>query len=159
VDKEEWDMTPQTVNDYYDATNNEIVFPAAQLQPPFFDPTADLAVNYGGIGATIGHEMTHGFDDWGRKYHGDGVLTDWGTPEDAATFQTAADGLAAQFDRFEPVPGHFINGRLTAGENIADLGGLLLALDAYHAALGGKEPPVLDGLTGDQRFFLAYAQG
>jgi putative endopeptidase len=159
VDKEEWEMTPQTVNDYYNASNNEIVFPAAQLQPPFFDPAADLAVNYGGIGATIGHEMIHGFDDSGRKYDGDGVLNDWWTPEDTATFKAAADGLAAQFDRFEPVPDHFINGHLTAGENIADLGGLLLALDAYHAALGGNEPPVLDGLTGDQRFFFAFAQG
>jgi putative endopeptidase len=158
VDKDEWDMTPQTVNDYYNPLNNEIVFPAAQLQPPFFDPTADLAVNYGGIGATIGHEMTHGFDDTGRKYDGNGVLTDWWTAEDAAKFQSQADKLAAQFDKFEPVKGYFVNGQLTAGENIADLGGLLLALDAYHAALGGKEAPVLDGLTGDQRFFLAYAQ-
>jgi putative endopeptidase len=159
VDKEEWEMTPQTVDDYYSASNNEIVFPAAQLQPPFFDPAADPAVNYGGIGAIIGHEMVHGFDDSGRKYDGDGVLNDWWTPEDTAAFNAAAGRLAAQFGRFEPVAGHFINGHLTAAENIADLGGLLLALDAYHAASGGKEPPMLDGLTGDQRFFLAYAQG
>ncbi len=158
VDKDEWDMTPQTVNAYYNPSNNEIVFPAAELQPPFFDPGADLAVNYGGIGATIGHEMTHAFDDTGRQYDGDGVLRDWWTPDDAAKFKSAADRLAAQFDKFEPVPGHFINGQLTAGENIADLGGVLLALDAYHAALGGKDAPVIDGLTGDQRFFLAYAQ-
>jgi len=160
VDKDEWDMTPQTVNAYYSQSNNELVLPAAQLQPPFFDPAADLAVNYGGIGATtIGHEMTHGFDDAGRQYDGDGVLQDWWTPEDAAKFKAAADSLAAQFDRFEPVPGYFINGQLTAGENLADLAGLLVALDAYHAALGGKEALVIDGLTGDQRFFLAYVQG
>jgi putative endopeptidase len=158
VDTDEWLMTPQTVDDYYSLVNNEIGFPAAQLQPPFFDPSADLAVNYGGIGAIIGHEMTHGFDDSGRKFDGNGVLTDWWTAEDAAKFQAAADRLAAQFDKLEPVPGYFINGQLTAGENIADLGGLLIALDAYHAALHGKEAPVLDGLTGDQRFFLAYAQ-
>jgi putative endopeptidase len=160
VDKDEWEMTPQTVNAYYNPSNNEIVLPAAALQPPFFDPAADLAVNYGGIGTTtIGHEMTHAFDDTGRQYDGDGVLRDWWTPEDAAKFKAAADGLAAQFDKFEPGSGHFINGQLTAGENIADLGGLLVALDAYHAAMGGMDSPVLDGLTGDQRFFLAYAQG
>ena len=160
VDKDEWEMTPQTVNAYYSASNNEIVLPAAELQPPFFDPAADLAVNYGAIGATtIGHEMTHAFDDTGRQYDGDGVLRDWWTPEDAAKFKAAADSLAAQYDKFEPVPGYFINGQLTAGENIADFGGLLVALDAYHAALGGKEAPVIDGLTGDQRLFLAYAQG
>src|SRR5262249_37676597 len=113
----------------------------------------------GGIGAsTIGHEMTHGFDDTGRLYDGDGVLRDWWTPEDAAKFKAAADSLAAQYDMFEPVPGYFVNSQLTAGENIADFGGLLLALDAYHAALGGKEAPMIDGLTGDQRFFLAFAQ-
>jgi putative endopeptidase len=160
VDKDEWEMTPQTVNAYYNPSNNEIVLPAAALQPPFFDPAADLAVNYGGIGTTtIGHEMAHAFDDTGRQYDGDGVLRDWWTPEDAAKFKAAADGLAAQFDKFEPVSGHFINGQLIAGENIADLGGLLVALDAFHAAMGGMESPVLDGLTGDQRFFLAYAQG
>jgi putative endopeptidase len=159
VDKDEWDMTPQTVDASYDPSNNEIVLPAAELQAPFFDPAADLAVNYGGIGATtIGHEMTHAFDDSGRQYDGDGVLRDWWTPEDAAKFKAAADILAGQFDRFEPVPGHFVNGQLTAGENLADLGGLLLALDAYHTALDGNEAPVIDGLTGDQRFFLAYAQ-
>jgi putative endopeptidase len=160
VDKLEWDMAPQRVNAYYNATNNEIVFPAAQLQPPFFDPAADPAANYGSVGAnTIGHELIHAFDDTGRQYDGDGALRDWWTPEDAARFQAEADALAAQFDKFEPVPGHFVNGELTSGENIADLGGLLVALDAYHASLGGKEAPVIDGLTGDQRFFLAYAQG
>ena len=158
IDKQEWGMTPQTVNAYYDPSNNEIVFPAAFLQPPFFDPTADMAVNYGGIGAVIGHEMTHGFDDQGRKYDGNGTLTDWWTAEDVAQYKSQADRLAAQFDKFEPVKGYFVDGQLTMGENIADLGGVLVALDAYHAALQGKEPPVLDGLTGDQRFFLAHAQ-
>jgi putative endopeptidase len=160
VDKDEWDMTPQRVNAYYSATNNEIVFPAAQLQPPFFDPAADPAVNYGSVGAnTIGHELIHAFDDTGRQYDGDGVLRDWWTPEDAERFEAGADALAAQYDEFEPVRGHFVNGELTSGENIADFGGLLVALDAYHASLGGKAAPVIDGLTGDQRFFLAYAQG
>lgn len=158
VDKDEWSMTPQTVNAYFSPSHNEIVFPAAQLQPPDFDPTADMAVNYGAIGATIGHEMTHGFDDSGRLFDGNGRLSDWWAPQDAAKFQAQADRLAAQFDKFEPVKGFFVNGRLTAGENIADLGGLLIALDAYHAALNGKPAPVIDGLTGDQRFFLAYAQ-
>ena len=155
VDKQEWGMTPQTVNAYYDPSNNEIVFPAAFLQPPFFDPTADMAVNYGGIGAIIGHEITHGFDDQGRKYDGNGTLTNWWAAEDVTLYKSQADRLAAQFDKFEPVKGYFVDGQLTMGENIADLGGLLVALDAYHAALQGKEPPVLDGLTGDQRFFLA----
>ena len=158
VDKQEWRMTPQTVNAYYDPSNNEIVFPAAFLQPPFFDLTADMAVNYGGVGAVIGHEMTHGFDDQGRKYDGSGTLTDWWAAEDVAQYKSQADRLAAQFDKFEPIKGNFVNGQLTMGENIADLGGLLVALDAYHAALRGKEPPVLDGLTGDQRFFLAHGQ-
>jgi len=158
VDKQEWSMNPQTVNAYYDPSKNEIVFPAAFLQPPFFDPTADMAVNYGGIGAVIGHEMTHGFDDEGRQYDGNGTLTDWWTAADVAQYKSQADRLAAQFDKFEPVKGYFVDGQLTMGENIADLGGLLLALDAYHASLHGNEPPVLDGLTGDQRFFLAHAQ-
>jgi putative endopeptidase len=158
VDKQEWGMTPQTVNAYYDPSNNEIVFPAAMLQPPFFDFNADPAVNYGGIGGVIGHEMTHGFDDQGRKSDGDGVLVDWWTPEDAARFQVQADRLGAQFSAYEPVPGYHIQGALTMGENIADLGGLLLALDAYHASLKGQVPPILDGVTGDQRVFLAWAQ-
>ena len=158
VDKQEWGMTPQTVNAYYNPSNNEIVFPAAMLQPPFFDPNADPAVNYGGIGGVIGHEMTHGFDDQGRKSDGDGVLVDWWTPEDAARFKVQADRLGAQFSAYEPVPGYHIQGALTMGENIADLGGLLLALDAYHASLKGQVPPVLDDVTGDQRVFLAWAQ-
>ncbi len=159
VDKEDWEGEfPQTVNAGYNPLHNEIVFPAAILQPPFFDPTADMAVNYGGIGAVIGHELTHGFDDQGRKFDGNGMLTDWWTAEDTAKFTSEAERLAAQFDKFEPVKGHFVNGRLTMGENIADLGGLLLALDAYHAALHGKEPPNLEGLTGDQRVFLGWGQ-
>jgi len=158
VDKLEWGMTPQTVNAYYNPTNNEIVFPAAILQPPFFDPHADMAINYGGIGGVIGHEMTHGFDDQGRKSDGDGVLSDWWTKEDATRFKAQADRLAEQYSKFEPVKGYFVNGRLTLGENIADMGGLLLALDAYHASLNGNPAPVIDGLTGDQRVFLGWAQ-
>jgi putative endopeptidase len=158
VDKLEWGMTPQTVNAYYNYANNEIVFPAAILQPPFFDPHADMAVNFGGIGGVIGHEMTHGFDDQGRKSDGDGVLTDWWTAEDAAKFKVQADRLGAQYSSYEPVAGYPINGALTMGENIADMGGLLLALDAYHAYLKGKPAPVIGGLTGDQRVFLGWAQ-
>ena len=158
VDKQEWGMTPQTVNAYYNFANNEIVFPAAILQPPFFDPKADPAVNYGGIGGVIGHEMTHGFDDQGRKSDGDGVLTDWWTAEDAAKFNAQADRLGAQYGSYQPVKGYPINGKLTMGENIADLGGLLLALDAYHASLKGQPAPVIDGLSGDQRVFLGWAQ-
>ena len=131
------------MNAYYNPSNNEIVFPAAILQPPFFDPNADPAVNYGGIGGVIGHEMTHGFDDQGRKFDGDGVLVDWWTPEDAARFKVQADRLGAQYSAYEPVPGYHIKGDLTMGENIADLGGLLLALDAYHASLNGQPPPVI----------------
>jgi len=158
VDKDEWYMTPQTVNAYYDPIKNEVAFPAAFLQPPNFDPGADLAVNYGGIGATIGHEITHGFDDSGRKYTAEGVLKDWWTPADAARFDERKKVLGAQFDAFEPFPGLHVKGDLTMGENIADLGGLIIAYHAYKAALGGKPAPVLDGLTGDQRFFLSYAQ-
>ncbi|HEY3888559.1 MAG TPA: M13-type metalloendopeptidase [Caulobacteraceae bacterium] len=158
VDKLEWGMTPQTVNAYYNASNNEIVFPAAILSPPFFDANADPAINYGGIGAVIGHEMTHGFDDRGRKYNGDGRLADWWTTEDATKFETRTDRLGAQYSSFEPVPGAHIKGALTMGENIADLGGILVALDAYHASLHGQPAPVIDGLTGDQRFFLGFAQ-
>jgi putative endopeptidase len=158
VDRDEWDMTPQTVNAYYDPTKNEIVFPAAILQPPFFDPDADPAVNYGAIGQVIGHEMTHGFDDQGRKSDGDGVLRDWWTTEDAKRFTARADHLAEQYSAFQPFEGVHINGKLTLGENIADLGGLLVALDAYHASLHGRPAPVVDGLSGDQRFFLGWAQ-
>jgi putative endopeptidase len=158
VDKLEWDMTPQTVNAYYNPTNNEIVFPAAILQPPFFDAKADPAINYGGIGGVIGHEMTHGFDDQGRKSDGDGALHNWWTPDDSAKFAAQTARLGAQFSQFEPLPGARVNGDLTMGENIADLGGILLALDAYHASLHGAPAPVIDGLTGDQRVFLGWAQ-
>lgn len=158
VDRDEWDMTPQTVNAYNNPVFNEVVFPASILQPPFFDPKADPAVNYGAIGGVIGHEMTHGFDDEGRKFDAEGRLHDWWTPEDAERFQKLADRLGAQYDAFEVLPGVHVNGKLTMGENIADLGGLTLALDAYNASLHGKEAPVLNGLTGDQRVFLGWAQ-
>jgi putative endopeptidase len=158
VDKAEWGMFPQTVNAYYDSTKNEVVFPAAILEPPFFDPKADPAINYGAIGGVIGHEMTHGFDDQGRKSDGDGKLADWWTKEDADRFDARAKALAAQYSAFEPIPGAKVNGQLTLGENIADLGGLLLGLDAYHASLHGQSAPVIDGLTGDQRVFLGWAQ-
>jgi putative endopeptidase len=158
VDRSEWEMLPQTVNAYYSPTKNEVVFPAAILQPPFFDPKADPAINYGAIGGVIGHEMTHGFDDQGRKYDGDGRLADWWTKEDAERFEARAKVLADQYSAFEPLPGAHVNGQLTLGENIADLGGLLLALDAYHASLHGRPAPVIDGLTGDQRVFLGWAQ-
>jgi len=158
VDRDEWEMTPPTINAYYSPTKNEIVFPAAILQPPFFDPEGDPAINYGAIGGVIGHEITHGFDDQGRKSDGDGRLTDWWTAEDAAKFQAQAARLGKQYEALEILPGAHINGELTMGENIADLGGLLLALDAYHLSLKGKTPPVLDGLTGDQRVFLGWAQ-
>jgi putative endopeptidase len=158
VDKAEWGMTPQTVNAYYNPSNNEIVFPAAILAPPFFDPDGDVAINYGGIGGVIGHETSHGFDDQGRKSDGDGVLTDWWTAEDAAKFKAQTDRLGAQYSAFEPFPGAHVQGGLTMGENIGDMGGLSLALDAYHASLHGKPAPVIDGLTGDQRVFLGWAQ-
>ncbi|MBW8815169.1 MAG: peptidase M13 [Caulobacterales bacterium] len=158
VDRSEWEMTPATINAYYSSTKNEIVFPAAILQPPFFDPKGDMAVNYGGIGAVIGHEITHGFDDQGRKSDGDGRLSEWWTKADAEKFQVQADRLGAQYSATEVLPGAKINGELTMGENIADLGGLLLALDAYHVSLKGQPAPVVDGLTGDQRVFLGWAQ-
>jgi len=157
TDREEWGMTPQTVNAYYNPAFNEIVFPAGILQPPFFDPNADLAVNYGGIGAVIGHEMGHGFDDQGSKYDYAGVQRNWWTDADRANFEAQADALAQQYSEFEPVPGYFIDGRFTLGENIGDVGGLSLAYRAYKMALGGEEAPVIDGLSGDQRFFLAWA--
>jgi putative endopeptidase len=158
VDRTEWGMTPQTVNAYYNASLNEIVFPAAILQPPFFDPKADMAVNYGGIGAVIGHEISHGFDDQGRKSNGDGVLKDWWTAKDAEGFNARADRLGAQYEGFEILPNEHINGKLTMGENIGDMGGINLGLDAYHASLHGKPAPVLDGVTGDQRVFFGWAQ-
>jgi putative endopeptidase len=158
VDRNEWGMTPQTVNAYYNPTGNEIVFPAAILSSPYFDPDADPAANYGGIGAVIGHEMTHGFDDEGRKFDGTGALTSWWTKGDGDKFDTRAKLLNSQFDTYEPLPGVHVKGDQTTGENIADLGGILIALDAYHNSLGGKPAPVIDGLTGDQRFFLSFAQ-
>ncbi len=158
VDRDEWHMTPQTVNAYYDPTRNEIVFPAAILQPPFFNLAADDAANYGGIGAVIGHETGHGFDDQGSKWDGAGNLHQWWTPADRAEFDKRGDMLVAQFDEFEPYPGFKVNGRLTLGENIGDLSGLTIAYDAYRLSLGGKEPPVIDGMTGDQRFFYGWAQ-
>lgn len=157
IDRTEWGMTPQTNNAYYSARLNDIVFPAGILQPPYFDPAADPAANYGAIGATIGHEMSHAFDDQGRKTDSEGMLRDWWTPQDAERYQDKTDSLVAQFDSYQPLPGVHINGQLTLGENIADLAGLRVTYDAYKASLGGKEAPVIDGLTGDQRFFLAYA--
>jgi putative endopeptidase len=158
VDRSEWEMTPATINAYYSPTKNEIVFPAAILQPPFFDPEGDAAVNYGGIGGVIGHEITHGFDDEGRKSDGDGRLSEWWTKDDEAKFMVQAKRLGDQYSATEILPGSKIDGQLTMGENIADLGGLLLALDAYHVSLKGKPAPVIDGLTGDQRVFLGWAQ-
>ncbi len=158
VDRAEWGMFPQTVNAYYNPTLNEIVFPAAILQPPFFDPDADPAINYGGIGAVIGHEISHGFDDQGAKYDADGALRDWWQAVDTEQFQGRTKKLGAMYSAYEPLPGIFVNGDLTMGENIGDLGGLLIALDAYHLSLGGKPAPIIDGFTGDQRFFLGFAQ-
>ena len=157
VDRSDWSMTPQT-NDAYNGSLRDIVFPAAILQPPIFDPNADPAINYGAIGGVIGHELTHGFDDQGRKIDADGNLRDWWTADDAKAFEDRARQLGAQYDAFQPLPGVHINGNLTMGENIADLGGLTLALDAYHASLHGKPAPVIDGYTGDQRVFLGWAQ-
>ncbi len=158
VDRGQWSMTPQTVNAYNNASLNEVVFPAAILQPPFFDPAADPAVNYGGIVAVIGHEMTHGFDDQGRKFDASGLLRDWWTKDDAERFKARAARYGAQFAAYDTGVGVPITPALTMGENIADLGGLNTALDAYHASLGGKPAPVLDGYTGDQRVFLGWAQ-
>ena len=158
VDRTDWSMTPQTV-DAYNGSLRDIVFPAAILQPPEFDPEADAAVNYGAIGAIIGHELTHGFDDQGRTIDASGALRDWWTPADAAAFKARAAVFGAEYAAFEPVPGVHINPDLTMGENIADLGGLLIALDAYHVSLKGQPAPVIDGLTGDQRLFMAFAQG
>jgi putative endopeptidase len=157
VDREEWNMTPQT-NDAYNGTLRDIVFPAGILQPPIFDPNADPAVNYGAIGGVIGHELTHGFDDQGRKIDADGALRDWWTASDAKQFEARAKQLGAQYSKYEPVPNAHVNGDLTMGENIADLGGLTLGLDAYHASLNGKASQVLDGFTGDQRVLLGWAQ-
>jgi putative endopeptidase len=158
VDRTRWHMTPQTVNAYYDPTANEIVFPAAILQPPFFDMTGDDAFNYGAIGAVIGHEISHGFDDEGRRYDGQGRLRDWWTAADEKAFLERAERLIAQYDAYEALPGKFVNGKLTLGENIADLAGVAMAHRAYQLSLGGKAAPVIADMTGDQRFFMGYAR-
>jgi putative endopeptidase len=158
VDRDEWGMTPQTVNAYYNVVLNEIVFPAAILQPPFFNVEADDAVNYGAIGAVIGHEISHGFDDQGRRSDGDGNLRDWWTDKDEAQFQERAQMMIDQFNAYNPIDDMTINGELALGENIADLGGLNVAYRAYINSLGGEEPPVIDGFTGQQRFFMGWAQ-
>jgi predicted metalloendopeptidase len=158
IDREEWGMTPQTVNAYYNSTMNEIVFPAAILQPPFFDAKADDAVNYGAIGAVIGHEISHGFDDGGSQSDGDGNLRDWWTKQDRANFKAKTDALVKQYSGYSPIKGYNVNGELTLGENIADNSGAAIAYKAYKLSLGGKEAPVIDGLTGDQRFFMGWGQ-
>ncbi len=159
VDRSLWDMTPQTVNAYYNPLMNQITFPAAILQPPYFDPAADPAVNYGAIGAIIGHEIGHGFDDQGRQFDPSGRIRDWWTPQSASQFETRADAFGKQYDQYEPIPGTKINGKLTMGENIGDLGGLEMAYAAYRRYVAQHgEPRVIDGLTGDQRFFIAYGQ-
>ncbi len=157
-DREEWGMTPQTVNAYYNPVNNEIVFPAAILQPPFFNPKADAAINFGGIGAVIGHEMTHGFDDSGAQFDADGNLVDWWTKDDKANFEKATKSLAAQYSTYEPVKGTFVNGEFTNGENIADLGGVNISFDALQMYLKDHgNPGLISGYTQDQRFFLSWA--
>src|SRR5262249_8451010 len=158
VDRGEWGMSPPTVNAYNNSSLNEIVFPAAIMQPPFFDPNADDAVNYGGIGAVIGHEISHGFDDQGAKYDGDGVMRDWWTAADLSTFRGRTKLLVDQFNAFEPLPGLHVNGQFTLGENIGDLSGIAIARKAYYLSLNGKRAPVIDGFTADQRFYLSYAQ-
>ena len=158
IDRTEWGMTPMTVNAYANPLWNEIVFPAAILQPPFFDPNADPAVNYGGIGLVIGHEISHHFDDQGRKFDKHGKLADWWTPEDVKRFKVLTDKVVRQYAAYEPLPGSHVNGELTLGENMADLAGLYVSFDAYHKSLQGKPAKVLEGFTGDQRFFLGFAQ-
>ncbi|MFP5393879.1 MAG: M13 family metallopeptidase [Gammaproteobacteria bacterium] len=158
IDREEWGMTPQTVNAYYSSTMNEIVFPASILQRPFFDMQADDAVNYGAIGAVIGHEISHGFDDKGSQSDGDGNLRDWWTKEDRARFQAKADMLVKQYNSYSPLPGYNVNGALTLGENIGDNSGIAIAYKAYKLSLNGKPAPVIDGLTGEQRFFMGFGQ-
>ncbi|MBC3832878.1 M13 family peptidase [Undibacterium amnicola] len=158
VDRSEWGMSPQTVNAYYNSRQNEIVFPAAILMPPFFNPEADDAVNYGGIGAVIGHEIGHGFDDSGSQSDGDGNLRDWWTAEDKANFGKVTDALVAQYANYSPLEGYKVNGKLTLGENIGDNAGLSIAYKAYQLSLNGKKPPVIDGYTGNQRVFMGWAQ-
>ena len=158
IDRDEWFMNPQTVNAYYNSTMNEIVFPAAILQPPFFNMEADDAVNYGAIGGVIGHEMGHGFDDQGAKSDGDGVLRNWWTENDLEEFKSRTGKLADQYSKFEPLPGEFINGEMTLGENIGDLGGLTIAHKAYKLSLNDQESKMIDGLRGEERFFMGWAQ-
>jgi len=158
VDKTEWGMTPPTVNAYNNSTANEIVFPAGILQAPQFDPQADDAVNYGAIGAVIGHEISHGFDDKGSQLDGDGRLRNWWTDEDRKAFDEITGRLVAQYSAYEPLDGQHLNGKLTLGENIADLSGLQIAYKAWKMSLGGKKAPVIDGLTGGQRFVYGFAQ-
>jgi putative endopeptidase len=158
TDRARWGMTPPTVNAYYSPSNNEIVFPAGILGPPFFNATADDAVNYGAIGAVIGHEMTHGFDDQGRQFDALGNLRDWWTPADAAAFKVKAQCIVEEFDAFEPAPGAHENGKLVQGEAIADLGGLTIAYHAFERTAQAKAHKTIDGYTPEQRFFLAYAQ-
>jgi predicted metalloendopeptidase len=158
IDRDEWGMTPQTINAYYNPEMNEIVFPAAILQPPFFDASADDAVNYGGIGAVIGHEISHGFDDQGAQYDGDGNLRDWWTKADHKNFEAKTKMLVEQYNAFEPIKGYHVNGSLTLGENIADNSGLAIAYKAYKISLKGKKAPVINGLSGDQRFYMGWAQ-
>jgi predicted metalloendopeptidase len=158
IDRTEWGMTPQTVNAYYRPTANEIVFPAAILQPPFFDARADDAVNYGAIGAVIGHEISHGFDDSGSQSDGDGNLRNWWTDTDRANFKAKADALVKQYDGYSPLPGYTVNGKLTLGENIADNSGLAIAYKAYKISLNGQPAPVIDNLTGEQRFYMGFGQ-
>jgi putative endopeptidase len=158
VDHTEWGMTPQTVNAYYDPSKNEVVFPAAILQPPFFDMKADDAVNYGGIGAVIGHEISHGFDDQGSQYDGNGKLRNWWTADDRKAFEAITAKLDAQYSAYEPLPGVHVKGKLTMGENIADLSGVQISYKAWKLSLGGKPAPVIDGLTGEQRFYYGFAQ-
>ncbi len=158
IDREEWGMSPMEINAYADFQLNQVVFPAAILQPPFFDPRADPAINYGGIGAVIGHELSHHFDDQGRKYDATGKLTDWWMPQDVTRFTRFTDALSKQYDGYEPLPGQHVQGGLTLGENMADLAGITVAQQAYRISLGGRPAPVIDGFTGDQRFFLGWAQ-
>jgi predicted metalloendopeptidase len=158
VDRSEWGMSPQTVNAYYNSRQNEIVFPAAILQPPFFNAKADDAVNYGGIGAVIGHEISHGFDDSGSQSDGDGNLRDWWTKDDKANFTKITGALVAQYNAYSPLAGYNVNGALTLGENIADNSGLSIAYKAYQISLGGKPAPKMDGYTGNQRVFMGWAQ-
>jgi len=158
VDRTKWYMNPQTVNAYYDPSTNEVVFPAAILQPPFFNMDADMAINYGGIGSVIGHEISHAFDDYGSKYDGDGNLHNWWTAEDAKKFKALGDKLVVQYDKYEPLAGHHINGRLTLGENMADLNGVSISYKAYQLSIKGKSQKVLDGFSGNQRFFIGWSQ-